>query len=68
MLPVGVDVAEVVDEVGGARRRAVRDERGHRLEPAGRVAELGREDDPGEEEQVLQPLPRPQRDERGPQR
>ena len=29
-----------------------------------RVAELGREEQPGEEQQVLRPLPRPQRDER----
>src|SRR3954449_613995 len=68
MLPVGVDVAKIVDEVGGARCGAVGDERGYRLEPAGPGAELGREDDAGEEEQVLQPLPRPQCDERGPQR
>ena len=34
----------------------------------GRIAELGGEDDPGEEQQVLHPLPRPQRDERRPQR
>ena len=57
-------VADVVDEVARARRRAVRGEGGERLAPAGEVAELRREDDPGEEEQVLRPLPRPQRDER----
>ena len=45
--------------------RAVRDEDRRGLGPARRVAELRREHDPGEEQQVLRPLPRAQRDERG---
>ena len=59
-------VADVVDEVARARGGAVRGEGGERLAPASWIAELRREDDPGEEEQVLRPLPRAQRDERGP--
>ena len=63
--PVGRGVTDVVDEVGGARRGAVGDEGGDGGDPAAGVAQLGSEDDPGEEEQVLRPLPRPQRDECG---
>ena len=62
--PIGRDVAHVVHEVGGARCGAVRDEGRHRRAPAAGVAELGGEDDPREQEEVLRPLPRPQRDDR----
>ena len=65
--PVGIHVAHVVDEVGGARRGTVCGEGRERLEPAHSVAELGGEDDPGEEEQVLQPLSRTERHKRGAQ-
>ncbi len=61
--PVRFDVADVVDEVRGARGRAVRDERGEGGAPAAGVAELRREHDPREQQEVLRPLPRPQRDE-----
>ena len=61
---VGGNVAHVVDEVGGARRRAVRDERGDRRHPPARVAELRGEHDPREQEEVLRPLSRPERSER----
>ena len=61
--PVGVGVADVVDEVRSARRRAVRDEGGDRRDPAARIAELSGEDDPREQEEVLRPLARAQRDE-----
>ena len=63
MQAVGGDVAHVVDEVGGARRRAVRDERGDRRHPPARVAELRGEHDPREQEEVLRPLARPERSE-----
>ena len=59
-----VDVADVVHEVRGARRRAVGDERRDGRDPARRVAELRGEDDAREEQEVLRPLPRPQGDER----
>jgi len=58
-------VAQVVDQVGSARERAVGAEGRKRLAPADGVAELRREDDPGEDEQVLRPLPRPQRNHGG---
>src|SRR5439155_10342210 len=66
MPAVVLHVAHVVQEVGRARRRAVAGEYRERIEPAPAVAELRREDDPGEEEQVLRPLTRAQRNERGP--
>src|SRR5439155_13182434 len=56
--PIVLGVAHVVDEVRGARSRAVGDEGGSRLHPADRVAQLGGKDEPREEEQVLRPLPR----------
>ena len=58
--PVGGGVADVVHQVRGARGGAVGDERCDRLEPAPAVAELRREHDPREEQEVLRPLPRPQ--------
>ena len=56
MQPVAVGVADVVDQVGGARGEAEGGERGSRLQPAAPVAEPDREQQPGEEQQVLQPL------------
>src|SRR6266545_1748813 len=56
MQTVALRVPHVVDEVGRARRRAVRDEDRNRLEPAVAVAELRREDEPREQQQVLRPL------------
>src|SRR5947208_15053681 len=58
-------VADVVDEIGSTRRCAVRNERCDRGEPAPGVADLRREDDAREEQQVLRPLPGTKRDERG---
>ena len=52
-------VADIVDEVRGGRCGAVRGEGADRLEPPGRVTELRREEEPGEQEQVLRPLTRP---------
>ena len=49
----------------GARGRAVRDEGHAGLEPQARVAELAREQQAREQEEVLRPLARAQRDERG---
>ena len=49
-------VAHVVDEVRGARDRAVGDEGCARLQPARRIAELGGEHEAGEDQQVLRPL------------
>ena len=66
MQAVVLSVAHVVHEVGGARGRAVGDERRRGLDPAQRVPDLRREDEPGEEQQVLRPLARPHRDERRP--
>src|SRR5438128_7709990 len=63
MSTVMVRVAHVVDEVRGTGGGAVRGEDGERIEPAPWVTELRSEDDPGEEEQVLRPLPGSQRDE-----
>jgi len=63
MEPVLGRVAHVVDEVRGARRKAERREAGEGVDPAAGVAELRGEEDPGEDEQVLQPLPRARRDE-----
>jgi hypothetical protein len=56
MLPVGVDIEGVVEEVGAARREAQRDERDRGAEDLVRVGE-----DPGgaggrDDQQVLQPL------------
>ena len=64
MAAVGGGVPHVVDEIGRARGGAVGDERQHGLEPADRIAELRGEDDPGEEQQVLHPLPWTECDER----
>src|SRR3954470_1509325 len=61
-------ITDVVAEVRGARDRAVGDEADAGLEPAQGVAELCREHEAREDEQVLRPLPRAQRHERGPQR
>ena len=61
-------VTDVVDEVARARGSAIGGQRGERLTPARQVAELCGEDDAREEQQVLRPLPRPQRDERGARR
>jgi hypothetical protein len=66
MLPVVRSVAHVVGEVRGARRGAVDGEGEAGLQPAGDVAELRGEDQPGEEQQVLRPLPRTERRERCP--
>ena len=55
---VTLDVAYVVDEVRGARCRAVGAEARDRLHPADSVAELRGEDDAREDEQVLRPLVR----------
>jgi hypothetical protein len=63
MLPVERRVAHVVDEVARAGRGAVRGKRGEGFAPTGEIAELRREDDPCEEEQVLRPLARTQRNE-----
>jgi hypothetical protein len=65
MIAVVDGVAHVVDEVGGARRSAVRAEGGDRLAPARGIPDLRGEDDAGEQEQVLRPLARAQRGERG---
>ena len=54
-------VPQVVDQVRSARRRAVGNEDRRRLGPTRRVSELRREDDAGEQEQVLRPLPRAER-------
>ncbi len=64
MLPIGCDVAHVVDEVRSARGRAVGDERGHGGGPPTGVAELRREDDSREQQEILRPLPWSHRDER----
>ena len=64
METVVLPVAQVVDDVGRARERAVGREAHDGLRPARGVAELRREDDPREDEQVLRPLPRPHRRER----
>src|SRR5439155_9901688 len=56
-------VPDVVHEVARARRRAVGGEGGERFTPPAEIAELGGEDDPRKEEQVLRPLSWPQRDE-----
>src|SRR5262249_26460515 len=55
-------------QVCGARRGAVRAEAGDGLEPAHGVAELSGEEDAREEQEVLAPLARAQRDERGAER
>ena len=64
--PVMLHIADVVDEVTRARGRAVGAEGGQGLAPARGVAELCREDDPGEEKEVLRPLAGAERDDRGP--
>jgi hypothetical protein len=58
--PVVFPVAQVVDEIGRAGDRAVGAEGRDRLEPPPRIAELGREHEAREDEQILQPLPGPQ--------
>jgi hypothetical protein len=65
MEPVELDVAQVIEQISRARGGAIRGERGQRLQPFPGVAGPGREDDPGEHERVLRPLPRPQSRERG---
>ncbi len=59
-----VAVGDVVQQVDRARQGAEDDERGQGR-PQGRGEELLAEDEPAEDEQVLDPLPRPQRDEDG---
>src|SRR5947209_8207065 len=56
-------VAQVVDEVRGARSGAVRNERRCRFHPFRRLPELRREQEAGEEQEVLRPLPWTQSDE-----
>src|SRR5437868_6298922 len=58
-------VSDIVQEVARARRRAVGGKGGERLAPAAEIAELRGEDDPREEQQVLRPLSRSQRDQHG---
>src|SRR5205085_11724519 len=65
MRAIVLHVAHVVQQVSGAGGGAVRDEHGEGVEPAPAVPQLCGEDDPGEEQQVLRPLTRPQGDERG---
>ena len=51
-------VAEVVHHIGGARGRAEGGEGDERPQQRHRIPQLGGEDDPGEEEDVLHPLAR----------
>src|SRR5437016_2380188 len=55
-------VANVVCEVGRARGGAVGGERDQRVGPEARLAELAGEEQSGEEEEVLRPLARAERD------
>ena len=59
-------VAQVVEQVAGARDPAERDERDRRVEQRLLLVELQREDDAREDEQVLDPLPRAQGGTSGP--
>src|SRR5262245_28594111 len=63
MEPIEGSVADIVHEVGGARRSAERGEAGNGLGPAHRVTDPGPEDDSREDEEVLDPLSGTQRDE-----
>ena len=58
-------VTHVVEEVRRAGGGAVEGEGRRRFGPADAVAELGREDDPREQKQVLRPLLRPHGADRG---
>src|ERR1700751_1368683 len=64
MLSVELRVAHVVRQVAGARRSAVGGEADTGFHPPVPVADLGREDDAGEDEEGLRPLPGPHRGER----
>jgi hypothetical protein len=58
---VVLDVAEVVEQVAGAGDRAEGDEGEERVGDLRRLVELLREHEAGEDEDVLDPLPRPHR-------
>jgi hypothetical protein len=58
-------VAQVVGEVPGARDGAERDERDHRVHDLRALVKLLREQEPGEDEQVLDPLRWPHRHDEG---
>ena len=68
VLAVELDVDQVVDEVAGAGDQAEGDEGERRLQHIVGLVELAREQQPGEDEDVLDPLGRPPRLDRRPQR
>ena len=68
VLAVELDVDQVVDEVAGAGDRAEGDEGQCRLQHRVRLVELAGEQQPGEDQDVLDPLVRPPGLDRGPQR
>ena len=63
MAPIVLDVAQVVEEISGARNGAEGDEREDHVGDLGRLVELLREYEPGEDEDVLDPLAGTHRDE-----
>src|SRR5690606_18682081 len=61
VVAVVLAVAQVVEEVAGARDRAEGDEGKRRGQDLVALVELAGEEEPGEDEQVLHPLSRPER-------
>ena len=62
MMAIGVAIDDVVDQIDSAREQAEHDERDRGRPERGVVEKLSAEDHAGEDEDVLGPLPRTQRD------